>query len=219
MREWVEVTGMVLQAGPMGEYDRRVVLLTKERGRITAFAKGARKVNSRLLAATNPFSFGNFTLYEGRNTYTMRDAEISNYFQELRANFEGAYYGMYFMELAQYYTRENVDETKMLKLLYQSLRALLNKTIDNELVRYIYEIKAMVINGEFPGVPKHLDVDPSTTYTFEFVESSPIEKLYTFTVSEKVMTEIKAYMDKCKEKYVDKKMKSLEILENCRLKN
>ena len=81
-------------------------------------------------------------------------------FQELRANFEGAYYGMYFMELAQYYTRENVDETKMLKLLYQSLRALLNKTIDNELVRYIYEIKAMVINGEFPGVPKHLDVDP-----------------------------------------------------------
>ena len=62
-------------------------------------------------------------------------------------------------------------------------------------------------------------MDPSTTYTFEFVESSPIEKLYTFTVSEKVMNEIKAYMDKCKEKYVDKKMKSLEILENCRLKN
>lgn len=219
MREWVEVTGIVLQAGPMGEYDRRVVLLTKERGRITAFAKGARKVNSRLLAATNPFSFGIFTLYEGRSSYTVKEAEISNYFEELRTNFELAYYGMYFMEFAQYYTRENVDETKMLKLLYLSLRALLNKKIDNELVRYIYEIKAMVINGEFPGVPKHLNLDPSTTYTFEFVERSPIERLYTFTVSRKVMNEIKVYMDKCKENYVDKKMKSLEILETCRLKN
>ena len=76
MSEPLKVRGMVLRAAPSGEYDRRTVILTKERGRITAFARGARKPKSPLLASTAPFVFGTFTVYEGRDAYTLVQAEI-----------------------------------------------------------------------------------------------------------------------------------------------
>ena len=164
MQGITETTGMVLKAEPMNDYDRRVVLLTKERGKISAFARGARKQNSKLLAATNPFCFGTFKLYEGRTSYNVMEAEITNYFEGLRNDYEGAFYGMYFLEVMDYYTRENNDEKEMLKLLYQSLRALMHEGLSNALVRYIFEMKAMALNGEFPGMPKEGEWEDSTRY-------------------------------------------------------
>lgn len=148
----ITVMGMVLSATPIGEYDKRVVLLTKERGKISAFARGARKPGSALSGSIIPFSFGEFTIYQGRTSYTLMSASISNYFAELRMDMEGAYYGFYFMEIADYYCREANDERQMLKLLYQSLRALSKDSIPNLLIRYIYELKAICINGEAPQV-------------------------------------------------------------------
>lgn len=148
----ITVTGMVLAVTPVGEYDRRVVILTKERGKIAVFARGARKPGSALVGMTTPFSFGRFSIYEGRTSYTLMSASISNYFSELRTDMEGAYYGFYFMDLANYYAREGNDEMELLKLLYQTLRALANERIHNRLVRCIYELKCVSIGGEAPQV-------------------------------------------------------------------
>lgn len=148
----IVLTGMVLSTMPVGEFDRRVVILTKEQGKISAFARGARRPNSPLLGAVNPFSFGEFTMYEGRASYTIQSADISNYFAELRSDMVGAYYGFYFLEVADYYTKESNDEREMLKLLYQTMRALLNPHIPNLLIRYIFELKTLTINGQGPQV-------------------------------------------------------------------
>lgn len=216
MQDLVNVTGMVLKAEPYGEYDRRLVILTLERGKISCFAKGARKQGNRMMAATNPFCFGEFKLFEGRNSYSVNQASISHYFEEMRLDYEMATMGMYFLELMDYYTLENNDERDMLKLLFLSVKALTNNAFDNRLVKNIIEIKSIMLNGEYPG-DKYLlsvfkDLDTSTLYTLKFIESTNIEKLYSFAVSDKVLEELNAISLHLMNKFVDKRFKSLEIL-------
>ena len=211
MPEFINVTGMILKQTPIGEYDRRICLLTKERGKISAFARGARKPGNRL-AATNPFSFGNFKLYEGRDSYTVSEADIQNYFEDLMTDYEGAYYGMYFAEVADYYARENNDERELLKLLYQSLRALCSPALPNPLVKCIFELKAIAVNGEFPGVPQDRKLEESTVYAIQYIAGSSIEKLYTFTVTDTVLAELQQIAKEYRKRFMDRKFKSLEIL-------
>lgn len=245
MRDAVTLTGIVLSSAPSGEYDKRVVILTKERGKITAFARGARRPNSPLLASTGAFAYGTFLLYEGRDAYSLIQTNISNYFSELMSDFSGAYYGIYFCEFADYYTRENNDEREIMKLLYLSLRALTKKSIPKELVKAIFELRMFVCAGEYPecfccttcGSQENLELfsmfhggvvckecrsktkdgirlNPATVYTIQYIVSSSVEKLYTFTVSPEVLKELQMILDRWRERYLDKTMKSLEILES-----
>ena len=100
MIETVTVIGMVISSMAISEYDKRLVLLTKEFGKITAFARGARKTTSQFLAGSQPMAFGEFTLYRGRNAYTVTSMKISDYFSSDMKDIDSMYMGMYFLELA-----------------------------------------------------------------------------------------------------------------------
>ncbi|MEE1242864.1 DNA repair protein RecO [Frisingicoccus sp.] len=150
MIESASVTGMVIGTFPINEYDRRVVLLTKERGKITAFARGARRQYSAMLAGTQLFAFGTFRVIEGKNAYTLVSTEITNYFEDIPKDPVKTCYASYFLEMASYYARENNNEVELLKLLYQTLRILCKDSVPEALVRAIYELRVFVVNGEYP---------------------------------------------------------------------
>ena len=242
MGQSVILTGMVLQTMPIGEYDKRLTILTKERGKITAFAKGARRPNSILLAASAPFAFGEFELYEGRTSYNVIKAEISNYFRELTQDLDDTYYGFYFLEMSEYFAQENMDEQEILKLLYLSLKALENKSLPNRLIRCAFELKMLVINGIYPNVyscqickkeenitafsighagvvcrecagkERVIAIDESTLYTLQYIISSELRKLYTFAVSDAVLHTLEKILAGYLEKYVNHNFKSEKFL-------
>ena len=244
MADQVKVMGMVIASSPIGDHDKRIVLLTKEKGKISAFVRGVKRPGNHLMAASDSFAFGTFYLIQGRDSYTLVNAEIINYFRELAEEPSRVYTAYYFLEIAEYFSVENQDSAQMLNLIYASFRALLDNRFDNKLVRYIYELKMLVLNGEYPeffccrscGSKERLtgfsifhdgvlcedckkiskdviSINESTLYTLQYIVYTDIAKLYTFTVSDEVMVELKMVMARCMHAYVDRKMNSLEILD------
>ena len=100
----------------------------------------------------------------------------------------------------------------MLKLLYQSFRALLRPAIPNRLVQRIFELKAMSLNGEYTERPGRA-AGESAVYAWEYVIFSPVEKLYTFLLTDEVFEEFRRCVEDNKKRYIDRKFHSLEILD------
>ena len=236
MSDLITVQGIVLSAQPVGEYDKRIVLLTRERGKISAFAKGARRQNSPFMAAVNPFVFGNFTLYEGRSSYNLNQVTVTHHF----------------LELADYFGREGTDEKNMMNLLYLTVKALLNPGIDDRLVRCIFELRTMTEQGLMPELFRCVNcgeeiagkenlffsqeahgildgdclkkaspgeartarrISQVALYTMQYIVSSPMTKLYSFTVTDEVLWELERHIQPYVAGNTDKKFKSLQILE------
>ena len=209
----VIVSGIVLSALPVGEYDKRLVILTAQRGKVSAFARGVRRAKSAYAACCRPFTFGNFTLIEGRSSYTIRNIEAKNYFTEVAEDMNAVYLGFYFLELADYYTRENADELSVLKLLYQALRGLSNANIPNALVRMVYELKIMILNGDFNEYYLR-DQSDIVKYTVNFIIDTPAEKLFTFKLTETAMEELRDFTAKNFSAYITKEFHSLEVIQS-----
>ncbi len=212
MEDIITVRGIVIKHSPAGDYDWVATIFTAERGKITAFARSARKPGNKLSGTVEPFCFGTFKLFAGKNSYTIVEADIENYFEGFRQDLEGACFGTFFLELTSYYTRENVEDIQLLNLLYLSLRALLKSSINNRLVKCVFELRALAIEGEYPGGFEKRRLSDSAKYAMEFITTSPLEKLYTFSVSEEVLDELVYVTDEFRKTYIDRPMKSLEML-------
>lgn len=209
----IKVTGIVLKSVPAGEYDRRIEILTKERGRISGFARGARKPGSPMMAASSPFVSGTFRINEGRSAYQIVEAKVDNFFEKLRSDITAACYGSYFMEILQYVTRENNDASALLLLAYQSLRALESDRFDNRLVRAVFEIKTVMLEGEYPGPQRGVRYLDATLYTLDFLFRTPPAGVYSFSVTPEVLGELEAYAKWLLDRTWHHSFQSLSILE------
>ncbi len=212
MSEYTEYTGMIIRTSPVGEYNKRLVILTAEAGKITAFARGARKVGNRLMGITEPFCFGKFKLLEGKDAYTLTDADISRHFEELRTDYDATVMASYFLEIADYYTRENMEAYEELNLIYASILALISGKFDFRLVKSIYEIRSLVIAGEFPGIPTDRKYSETTSYTVDRIVNSSIHELFTFTVSDEVIDELEQICMRLMKNMVDRKFNSVKLM-------
>lgn len=148
-----ETEAVVLKQFDLGESDRLITLYTKEKGKVKAVAKGARKGNKSRSGLVLPFSHHQFTLYKGRSLAKINHIESIAMNSKLREDLD---YMAHASVAAEYIERAGL-EAEADEALFSLLALILeymNKAAKNELLFYltVFEAKLLLLLGVKPEI-------------------------------------------------------------------
>ena len=140
---------IVLGHRHLGEADKILTLFSPQEGKVHAVARGVRRPRSSLLGGTQLFCYSNFLLMKGRNLDSVRQCDIKESFHKIRGNLEPMAYGLYFAELLRVSTPMEDKNQQLFRFIIKTMY-FLQEWQDLELLKSIYEIKLMALQGYTP---------------------------------------------------------------------
>ena len=147
---------LVLRTYKLGETSKVVVLLTRERGKVRAVAKGARGRRSRYQSALEPLSEVRVGLYgrQGAELYRLGECEL------LRSAFPAGARGLeeamalsYFAELLDAFAQEGEAEDAVYRLALAVVEAVETGSSVTALARYL-EAWLLRLHGLYPSLDR-----------------------------------------------------------------
>ncbi len=150
--EKFNVEGIVIKTSVTGEADKILWILTRNRGIIRAFAKGARGTKSRLHSGASLFAFCSFGVYEKNDVFYINEAEVKEIFFELRTSVEKLTLAQYFCEVLLKTLPENVVSAEYLRLLLNCLHFLCKDSKPSLLIKAVFELRIAALAGYMPSL-------------------------------------------------------------------
>ncbi|HEV7503064.1 MAG TPA: DNA repair protein RecO [Vicinamibacteria bacterium] len=147
---------LVLRTFKLGETSKIVVLLTRERGKLRAVAKGARGARPRYQSSLEPLSQVRVSLYgrQGTELYRLGECEL------VRSAFHAGEHGLdaalamsYFAELLDAFAQEGEAEDAVYRLALAVLAAVDGGTNTDVLGRYL-EAWLLKLHGIYPPLDR-----------------------------------------------------------------
>jgi DNA repair protein RecO (recombination protein O) len=137
------VEAVVLRHSDWGEADRLLTLYTRERGKVRAIAKGARRIRSRKAGHLEPFTRVTLQLAKGRDLLIVTQADTLDAYLPLGANLVKTSYAAYAVELLDRFTFEDENENNAIfRLLIEILSRIANEADPWLAIRY-YEVRLL----------------------------------------------------------------------------
>ena len=118
---------IVLSVRDMGEADRLAIVFSREHGKLSAAAYGARRPRSRLAGAVQSFSLVDIALMPGRNLETIGQCEVKRSFRELREDITLMTYAAFLAELVTELWPDRSPEPSAYDVLLGSFSLLLER--------------------------------------------------------------------------------------------
>lgn len=142
------VEGVVIRTRDLGEADRIVSLYTRERGKVTAVAKGARRPRNRFASLAQVPVYGRFALFQGRGLGTLSQGELITSFKSVRADLTRTAYAMFLAELYDHMMEEGEPAPDLFGLLVATLQILDQpQSLDLEMLFASFQLKFLALMG------------------------------------------------------------------------
>lgn len=147
----VKTKGINIRSVKVGEADKIITIFSRELGKISAIAKGARKLTSKFGGRLEVFSYNDYLLASGKSLYIVSQVETIESFWPLREQEKTLKTAGYIARLLNAATEPEHKIPALFDLTILSLH-LLKEGADAEVVRKVFEVRLMEIEGFFPNI-------------------------------------------------------------------
>ena len=141
---------LILRSVSISDNANLLTVLCGRRGKKLIVCHGAKKLNGRTMPSVQPFCYSELTVSEKNGRMTVKEATLIESFFELRCSLLSSSLGSYLLELACECAREEEDERELLQLLLNSLYALHKQLAPADLVKTVFELRLLSIEGCAP---------------------------------------------------------------------
>ena len=148
----IDAHGLVVSEKRVGEGDRLVTVLTGERGVLRAFVRWSKLAGGGRLSATRLFTYSRFSIFEGRDSYIIDDAQPIEVFFDLREDIGRLSLAQYFCELAVTLAPQDSEAEIFLRLLLNAMHFLCRGTRQSSVLKAIVEMRMMSLAGYQPDL-------------------------------------------------------------------
>ncbi|MBQ2824635.1 MAG: DNA repair protein RecO [Clostridia bacterium] len=149
----IKTNGLIIKQQNIGEQDRLVTILTRDRGVIRAFVRQGKNIKSRNCASTGLLCYSEFKLYKGKQDYyTVETAQLINMFSELKKELTKLSLAEYFCEVAAAVCPMEQEAEEHLRLILNALYLLSKGDIEELLIKAAVEMRLASISGYMPDL-------------------------------------------------------------------
>lgn len=144
----LRVEGVVIRTRDLGEADRIVSLYTREKGKIRAVAKGARRPRNRFASLAQVLVHGRFGVFQSRGLGTLSQAELIASFKAIRIDLLRTAYALSIAELYDHMMEEGYPAPELYGLLLSTMRAIESaQPADLEKIYVSFALKFLALMG------------------------------------------------------------------------
>ena len=146
------IDGLVLREMNSGENDKRLLVLTAEKGKIWICAKGGRSIKSNKSAICRAFTYAEFEIYEKNNIFYLSGGSPNKAFFAYKTDLDGYALACYVTAICEEITGEEAEASEVLRATLNTFYAIENQLYPIEQMKAAYEIFAATASGFAPDL-------------------------------------------------------------------